>query len=543
MLVKSFPGWVENLCSTVIQQSNSQIGGEPSFAHLQERIEGIWQSIKTESQSQRTVLVVPSMSLPSDGRAHLPGSVYFEERLLSFLTLLGFPRTHVIYVSSMRIPDEVVSYYLQFLPGVPFSHAHQRLHMLALSDRSDKPLAQKILERPAVMERIRRSVLSPKSSYMEVYRSTKLEQELALALDLPIMGPAALHPRCSSRSQVRKLFRELELPGTQGAEDISTTSELCEAIADLAHNCPGLEKVIIKLNKGFAGVGHTWYPVAHLADLGHQEAVKTVASTLASMACVTGTSWDHYAQIMQSQGAVVEAYLPDSGKVNLSVQMYIDYDGQPTLVATHQQLPSSGQEGQSASLCCLPASPKYIEPMHKYGLQVGRCLMQQGFRGPLSLQFVGVPANQIVPGTLAGLGSGAEGYQLYLVDLKPRRGSLTMPLETACFLTKGIYQSSSGTFRMPSGQLSCYVSCESAAPVEAKGFCSQDLIDIITDAGLHYNSAVGRGVVFHMIGALSQYGRVGATCIAPNVDEAQELYEQMRETLLSHSRSLQWIRG
>ena len=40
-----------------------------------------------------------------------------------------------------------------------------------------------------------------------------------------------------------------------------------------------------------------------------------------------------------------------------------------------------------------------------------------------------------------------------------------------------------------------------------------DLIDIVAEAGLHFDPAKLRGSVFHLLGCLSEYGKIGMTCI------------------------------
>ena len=46
-----------------------------------------------------------------------------------------------------------------------------------------------------------------------------------------------------------------------------------------------------------------------------------------------------------------------------------------------------------------------------------------------------------------------------------------------------------------------------------KGLTPQDLIDIAMFHGLHFDGAAQKGVMFHMIGALSQFGKMGIVCI------------------------------
>ena len=67
----------------------------------------------------------------------------------------------------------------------------------------------------------------------------------------------------------------------------------------------------------------------------------------------------------------------------------------------------------------------------------------------------------------------------------------------------------------------------------------EDLIDIVTNNGLHYSYRTESGVLFHLIGALSEWGKLGVTVIANSRDEVNELYRRTlavldREAGLGH---------
>ena len=60
------------------------------------------------------------------------------------------------------------------------------------------------------------------------------------------------------------------------------------------------------------------------------------------------------------------------------------------------------------------------------------------------------------------------------------------------------------------------------------GLLPEDLIDILTGHQLHYSHRTESGVLFHLIGAVSEYGKLGLTAIANSHDEAQALYDRAR---------------
>src|SRR5437763_5937833 len=133
------------------------MGAEETAARwdeLQRRLVPLWQSIQTMTQDEQTIVVVPSMTLDDPG---WPGSVLqaYEERFLFLLLLLRQPRARLVYVTSQAVNPSVVDYYLDLLPGVIPSHARKRLFLVSPLDGSQRPLSEKLLERPRMLRRIR----------------------------------------------------------------------------------------------------------------------------------------------------------------------------------------------------------------------------------------------------------------------------------------------------------------------------------------------------------------------------------------------------
>ena len=58
-----------------------------------------------------------------------------------------------------------------------------------------------------------------------------------------------------------------------------------------------------------------------------------------------------------------------------------------------------------------------------------------------------------------------------------------------------------------------------------------DLIDIAVYNDLHYHPSTERGTVFHLIGALSEYGKLGMVCIGDNLQQAKFLYKKAEDVL------------
>ena len=69
-----------------------------------------------------------------------------------------------------------------------------------------------------------------------------------------------------------------------------------------------------------------------------------------------------------------------------------------------------------------------------------------------------------------------------------------------------------------------------------KGLLPDDLMDIIMVEQLHFNSIAGTGAAFHLMGCLSEYGKLGLTCIGNTPEEAEQIYERVVTALDSETR-------
>ena len=74
--------------------------------------------------------------------------------------------------------------------------------------------------------------------------------------------------------------------------------------------------------------------------------------------------------------------------------------------------------------------------------------------------------------------------------------------------------------------------------IETRGrsILPEDLIDIVTDNGLHYSHRTESGVLFHLVGALSEFGKLGITVIANSQEEVDQLYRRALTVLDAETR-------
>src|SRR4029434_2348172 len=152
------------------------------FDDIQQAMKTQYEKVFPDKLAERTVVIVPSLTLDTEILSKVKGAVHYEERLLCMLMLLRMPLTKLIYITSVPVPEVIVDYYLNLLPGITGHHARKRLSLLSCFDSSVKPLTQKILDRPRLMETIRRNITNSETAHLTCFNITSLEKTLAVQL-------------------------------------------------------------------------------------------------------------------------------------------------------------------------------------------------------------------------------------------------------------------------------------------------------------------------------------------------------------------------
>ena len=92
------------------------------------------------------------------------------------------------------------------------------------------------------------------------------------------------------------------------------------------------------------------------------------------------------------------------------------------------------------------------------------------------------------------------------------------------FLTNGDYDPVTGEYVAPDGHAKYYFATDNLKSDAYRGLLPEDLFDLLVEHGIHFKHSTMTGVMFFMIGALSQYGKLGVTSIGNSPEEADELY-------------------
>ncbi|MEQ8540277.1 MAG: peptide ligase PGM1-related protein [Coleofasciculus sp. D1-CHI-01] len=495
------------------------------FRRLQSQLRDRWSSIDLFDQDDRDILVVPSVTVDQRELAKIPGFLHYEERLLFSLIRLRNPRTRLIYVTAVPLSPIVIDYYLQLLPGIPFSHARERLMLLSTYDASLKPLSQKILERPRLMARIRQA-LRPHKSYMICYNSTQFERELSVKLSLPLLAPDPDLLHWGTKSGSREIFKVSGIPYPDGCETLWTVDELVETAAVLWERHPDLKRMVIKLNEGFSGEGNAILdlrkiPEAAPGKASHDQRVAAIHEDLDHLGFqASNETWSQFSSRIPELGAIVEVFIEGENKRSPSVQGYITPNGDVKILSTHDQI-LGGPDGQIYLGCRFPADAAYRLPLQQMGIKVGEALAEKGAIERYGVDFVAVHQPE----------QGENVWDLQAIEINLRKGGTTHPFMSLRYLTNGHYDASTGLFHSQQGRQKYYIATDNLQRDHYRGLMPNDLMDIITHYRLHFDSSTRTGNVFHLMGALSEFGKLGLTCIGDSPPEAEAFYNQVMQVL------------
>jgi PGM1 C-terminal domain len=494
------------------------------FQQLQSRLQTQWHSVDPLSDSD--ILVVPSLSLDRDELVKIEGVIHYEERLLFSLMRLWNPRTRLIYITSQPLPPIAIDYYLQLLPGIPFSHARERLLLFSTYDYSLQPLTQKILERPRLLNRIKQS-LRPDRSVMICYNSTALERDLALKLNVPLyaLDPDLLY--WGTKAGSRQIFAECGVEHPDGSELVFNDRDLAEVAAQLWQRQPHLLRLVVKLNEGFSGEGNALLDLRLLGNpTSHIDRVAAISQGFPQLRFQgRNETWATFQTKISHLGAIVEAFVEGSGKQSPSVQGCITPTGAVEILSTHDQI-LGGPDGQIFLGCQFPAAEGYRRQLQDLGLEIGKNLAAKGAIERFGVDFVAVPTTD-------------RHWDLHAIEINLRKGGTTHPLMTLKFLTNGCYQLDDGLFYSQQGKPKYYVASDNLQSPQYRGLLPNDLMDIIAHHRLHFDTSTETGNVFHMLGCLSEFGKIGLTSIGNSLAEAQQIYQQVEEILDRETQSIE----
>jgi hypothetical protein len=446
-------------------------------------------------------VVIPSLSFAESELRKITGVLHYEERLLFMLLWLGRPNLRLVYVTSLPVDPAIVDYYLRFLPDP--ADARRRLHMVTLGDPLVAPLSDKLLRHPDVVEEIRARAGNPDEAYLLPFNVTAAERALSEALRLPLYGSPPHLFWLGSKTGSRRTARQAGVSVLVGQEDLWALDDIEHAIELIRARSPHADAVVIKLNNGFSGQGNA------IVELDSSTFPLPSAKTTF---CAAEETWPSYEEKIGAEGAIVEELVRHEPMVSPSVQIRIAPGGAFEVISTHDQI-LGGPEGHVYLGCRFPADPDYRLAIQEAASRVARVLASKGVMGSFGIDFL--------------VAHGPGGNHVYLSEINLRMGGTTHPYWMARLATGGTYDPATGELVAPDGRPRRYLATDNLKEPALIGCTPAEVIAAVDRSGLAFDPARGCGVTLHLLGALPSSGKMGATCIAETLEDADAMHRDL----------------
>jgi hypothetical protein len=295
------------------------------------------------------------------------------------------------------------------------------------------------------------------------------------------------------------------------------------ALATLKRKNPALRKAVVKMNEGFSGDGNAIYYYLDIPvdDKLEQAIAATLPKNFKTVA--KDVSENLFFEKFALMGGIVEVFIEGDIKMSPSAQCVINPDKRIDIVSTHDQL-LGGDDGQIFMGAIFPADKAYNISLAAEARKIAQTLAQKGALGRFAVDFISVKQDD---------GS----WKHYAIEINLRKGGTTHPFLMLQFLTDGKYHEETGEFITASGNERCYFASDNVISDQYKGLTPVDLIDIAMFHSLMFDGATQEGVMFHLVGALSEFGKVGVVCIGSTHERAKVYYDRVVEVLNLESAS------
>jgi hypothetical protein len=308
-----------------------------------------------------------------------------------------------------------------------------------------------------------------------------------------------------------------------GFERVKDHREIAERLAYIKKQRPEARRAVVKLNEGFSGEGNALFYFDGLEATSSEAALTRAIYDRLPQNRPVGLryeapteDWESFIGKYVEMEGVVEEFVEGEGKASPSAQCRVNALGLPQVISTHDQV-LGGPSGQVFLGCRFPAEDSYRLDIQDSAARVAAVLADRGVIGRFAIDYVSVPTSQ--------------GWKHYAIEVNLRKGGTTHPFLTLKFLTDGTYDYETGLFYSQAGRPKYYFASDTMQSDRWIGLRPEDLIDISVFHGLHFHGSSERGVVFHLIGALSQFGKLGVVAIGDNPQQANFLYEQTVQVL------------
>jgi hypothetical protein len=532
---------------------------------------------KSTNPNTKVVVVVPSIDLDRKELRRMCSNIeYYEERQLYHLLLANDPSVRIIYITSNKVSESVVRYYLNLsLRHNEFCDMHQMLsRVIMVHIPSDQciPLSEKVLNERNLVGFLKGLIRSPfsgggdrnTSAGLSVFTGSDSLDTLSRQLGIRLLEASGDHLHYGTKQGSREIFADLGLPFAKGTPDLPMDDDLLtygneygeESSWSHSHRyirssrnlAIGIarqiliravhpRKWVIKLNQSFSGKGNASIDLQQFQDQPHISSNSNV-NEHHILELATEIEKEFEAKLMfedkdmtwygdsrnvgyntqiERLGVIAESFIEGEVPTSPSIQVVVEPGDEKSeckvsIVSTHEQL----LHGQLYQGCINPASENYRNRIMEMGLKVGNYLAERGVVGHFSCDFVATRKDD-------------GQWDLNALEVNLRQGGTTHPHAMMALLCGGCI-CHDGVFRNNAGETRMYIATDCHSAPNIIGRSEEDIVNDIeskTDplaCNVRWNKQDSIGVVFHLFKFVERHGRIGFTAIGRSIDEARQLY-------------------
>uniref|UniRef100_A0AAZ3Q0P9 IQCH-like ATP-grasp domain-containing protein n=1 Tax=Oncorhynchus tshawytscha TaxID=74940 RepID=A0AAZ3Q0P9_ONCTS len=395
-----------------------------------------WKHIQA---SRRTIIHVPSLGYSQLQRFSLKGFDVLQNIQMGRLCDVRDENVEVIYVSPVRLGDDLSQYYTRLLalqqrgqgglqeatvdPGDGWgggarttqASCTKRFTILTPDALEDFPthnmcLSTLLKYSPRTLRRIR-NLIQGQQAYMVGGVAHFDDLAVADVLGVPLLGPEPAVARLySTKSGGRRIFTGAGVTVPPGQWDIYSLQQLHETLAQLMTNHMEVRRWLFKMDSEMGGRGTAYCDVSHLncsiwaqQEYSHhsperwrtawaQEPVlmkylEEVPEWLSHYAQPVKTScyptWTCFLDTFLRHGGVVEGYPPSDSVTCLTVDLLLQPDGEVTVLSCGDQLHGPSELETAGS--SVPQTSVCPDALHTLCLRVGQACLQRHIIGHVSM--------------------------------------------------------------------------------------------------------------------------------------------------------------
>jgi hypothetical protein len=469
------------------------------------------------------IVCIPSISLPKEILENIVGITHYESRSLwetlrisNDQRLLSVNKNiEILFVTSVPVNNDYINH-LFSSSGNPIN-IRKKVSFLSLNDPdTSKTLTQKILNDSTIISKIN-DFVNEGNPIIHPFMTSQDEETLANKLNLPYWG---IHPSLSyfqTKSGNKKVISDANVPQTKGLANIKSIDQLLISIEKLWEENPSCQKFMLKLDQGVSGDGNAI--LKHKISFEKFDSMNLIGkreyliSSFENMKFQSKKmNWDKYLDRIKN-GSIVEEFIDNEVYSSPSCQACILPSGKIEIYSTHEQI--LDKNGQTFLGCKFPAMNVYRQKLHEYTFKVGKQLQKNGVLGPYSVDFLVTKNN--------------NQHNIYAIEINIRQGGTTHPLQTSKMLTQSYYNEDKGILisKITNKKIQ-YLSTDNILNKKLINKDPKVLIELIKKDGLLFDPRTNKGSVFHLFGAMAEFGKLGYITIGENTKDIQRDFCRVR---------------